>query len=113
MDTDAVELGGQPQIRTIIHEICVTNQTMYLHPPLPEARTKIYDLMFDWQAIVTSLTRIQSTGYQVALDRPTPQTYRNLLTNMPDGPEVLAAASAACTAIEGRMKEVKVYVDDS
>ena len=27
-DTDAVELGGQPQIRTIIHEICVTNQTM-------------------------------------------------------------------------------------
>lgn len=96
---------------TFLINVCFSFR--YLHPPLPEARTKIYDLMFDWQAIVTSLTRIQSTGYQVALDRPTPQTYRNLLTNMPDGPEVLAAASAACTAIEGRMKEVKVYVDDS
>ena len=81
----------------------------YLHPPLPEARTKIYELMFAWQAIVTSLTRIQSTRYQVALDRPTFQTYRDLLTKMPDGPEVLAAAY---TAIEDRMKEVKVYVDE-
>ena len=81
----------------------------YLHPPLPEARTKIYELMFAWQAIVTSLTRIQSTRYQVALDRPTFQTYRDLLTKMPDGPQVLAAAY---TVVEDRMKEVKLYVDE-
>ncbi len=87
----------------------VCSSFRYLHPPLPEARTKIYELMFAWQAIVTSLTRIQSTRYQVALDRPTSQTYRDLLTKMPDGPEILAAAY---TAIEGRMKEVKVYVDE-
>ena len=40
---------------------------MYLPPPLPEARTKIYELMFSWQAIVTSQARIQSTRYQVAV----------------------------------------------
>ena len=39
MDTDAaptLKLGGQPQIRTIIHEIRITNQTMSVskfHPP--------------------------------------------------------------------------------
>ena len=114
MDTDTapapvIKLGGQPQIRTIVHEIRITNQTMYLHPPLPEARTKIYELMFAWQVIVTSLNRIQSTRYQVALDRAISQTYRDLLTKMPDGPEVLAAAY---TAVEDHMKEVKLYVDE-
>jgi len=110
-DQPIVKLGGQPQIRTIVHEIRITNQTMYLHPPLPEARTKIYELMFAWQAIVTSQTRIQSTRYQVtATERgSTSLTYRDLLTKMPDGPEVLAAAY---TSIEGRVKEVKAYVDE-
>ena len=81
----------------------------YLHPQLPKSRSYLFQRLLSWQAIVTSLTRIQSPRDQVALDRPTSQTYRDLLTKIPDGPEVLAAAY---TAIEGRMKEVKVYVDE-
>ena len=81
----------------------------YLHPQLPKSRSYLFQRLLSWQAIVNSLTRIQSPRDQVALDRPTSQTYRDLLTKIPDGPEVLAAAY---TAIEGRMKEVKVYVDE-
>ena len=84
---------------------------MYLHPPLPEARTKIYELMFALQDIATSQTRIQCTRQQVtATERGnTLLTYCDLLIKMSDGPEVLAAAYSAN---EDRVKEVKAYVDE-
>lgn len=59
--------------------------------------------LFAWQAIVTSQTRLQSSRYQVGLDRPTSQTYRNLLTKLPQGSVIL---EAAYEAIENKIKQV-------
>jgi dynein heavy chain 1 len=97
MDTDAPEqpahkLGGEPQIRKLMHEIRITNQLMYLHPSLEECRFNLLQQFFAWMAIVTSQERIQSTRYQVGLDRPSTETYKDVLKKLPGGPVIMEAA---------------------
>lgn len=114
MDTDAPvapthKAGGDPHIQHAIHEIRITNQQMYLFPSIEEARFQITQQLFAWQAIVTSQTRLQSSRYQVGLDTPVLQTYRNLLTKLPAGSEPL---ENAYEAIESKVSEVRNYVDE-
>lgn len=114
MDTDApvqptIKPGGDPQILNAVHEIRITNQQMYLFPSIEEARFQIMQQLFAWQAIVTSQTRLQSTRYQVGLDKPVSQTYRNLLTKLPNGSEPL---EASYEAIDLKITEVRNYVDE-
>lgn len=108
MDTDEPSQpthkpGGDPQIKTAIHEVRITNQTMYLYPSIEEARFQIMQQLFAWQAIVTSQQRLQSSRYQVGVDKPVTETYRNILTKLPNGSTPL---EAAYTAIAGKIKEV-------
>ena len=53
------------QIDQVVHEVRITNQLLYLHPSMEEARYQIMQQFFAWQAVVTSQNRIQSTRYQV------------------------------------------------
>jgi dynein heavy chain 1 len=55
------------QIEQVVHEVRITNQLLYLHPSMEEARYQIMQQFFAWQAIVTSQNKIQSTRYQVLL----------------------------------------------
>uniref|UniRef100_T1JGT9 Dynein heavy chain, cytoplasmic n=1 Tax=Strigamia maritima TaxID=126957 RepID=T1JGT9_STRMM len=114
MDTDAPSVpthkpGGNPRVVALVHEVRITNQMMYLHPSIEEARYNIMQQLFGWEAIVLALNRIQSTRYQVGLDKSTTETYKNLLSKLPDGLDVL---DAAYTAIENRMESMKNYVDE-
>ncbi|XP_038118676.1 dynein heavy chain, cytoplasmic isoform X2 [Culex quinquefasciatus] len=114
MDTDApaqptIKPGGDPQIQRAIHEIRITNQQMYLYPSIEEARFQIMQQLFAWEAIVTSQTRLQSSRYQVGLDKPVSQTYRNLLTKLPGGSDPLEGSYGA---IENQISEVRNYVDE-
>ncbi|XP_022254853.1 dynein heavy chain, cytoplasmic-like [Limulus polyphemus] len=112
MDTDAPTTtahkpGGDPQIATLIHEVRITNQVMYVSPSVEEARFNILQQLFAWENVVLSQTRIQSTRYQVGLERQTSQTYRNLLTKMPDGAAIL---ESAYSAVENTIKQMQEYV---
>ena len=60
-------------------------------------------------AVVTSQERIQSTRYQVGLDRPQVQTYRDLLTKLPGGNESL---ENCYSSVEITITNVKDYVDE-
>ncbi|KAL5291956.1 DYNC1H1 family protein [Megaselia abdita] len=113
MDTDAPvqpthKLGGEPQIQNAIHEIRITNQQMYLFPSIEEARFQIMHQLFAWEAIVTSQVRLQSSRYQVGLDKPVTQSYRNLLTKLPNQNTL----EQAYEAIDEKMTEVRSYVDE-
>lgn len=81
---------------------------MYLYPSVEEARFAIMQQLFAWQAIVTSQTRLQSSRYQVGLDRPASQTYRNLLTKLPSGNVQL---DSAYEAVDNKIKQISSYVD--
>ena len=114
MDTDAPANpahapGGDPQIKKQMHDIRITNQIMYLHPSIEDCRYNILQQLFAWQAVVTSQNRIQSTRYQVGLDRPVTQTYKDLLTKLPSGAPSL---EKAYFTIEKTIKDVSSYVEE-
>lgn len=114
MDTDAPDKpthkpGGDPQIQVVIHEVRITNQTMYLYPSIEEARFQIMQQLFAWQAIVTSQQRLQSSRYQVGIDKPNTQTYRNILTKLP---LLSSPLENAYTAIQAKISEIRNYVNE-
>lgn len=88
-------------------EIKIKNQAMYLAPSIEEARFQLMQQLFAWQAIVMSLQRLESQRYQVGLEKSQPETYRNLLTKLPGGTDVLCRAYEA---IDLKVKEVDILV---
>ncbi|XP_028677485.1 cytoplasmic dynein 1 heavy chain 1 isoform X2 [Erpetoichthys calabaricus] len=114
MDTDAPQVshkpGGEPKIKNIVHELRITNQVIYLNPPIEDCRYKLYQEMFAWKMVVLSLPRIQSQRYQVGVHYELSEEekfYRNALTRMPDGP---AALEEAYSAVKDIVNEVELYV---
>lgn len=91
----------------MILEVRIKNQAMYLFPSIEEGRFQLMQQMFAWQAIVTSQQRLQSSRYQVGLEKPTLETYKHLLTKLPSGPGILANAYQA---IERKISEVCVSI---
>ncbi|XP_019877694.2 dynein heavy chain, cytoplasmic isoform X2 [Aethina tumida] len=114
MDTDAPaqpthKPGGDPQIQVVVHEVRITNQMMYLYPSIEEAHFQIMQQLFAWQAIVTSQQRLQSSRYQVGVDKPVTETYRNILTKLPGNS---APLNNAYEAIDSKIKEIQKYVGE-
>ncbi|KAM3670253.1 cytoplasmic dynein 1 heavy chain 1 [Ammospiza nelsoni] len=114
MDTDAPQVshkpGGEPKIKNIVHELRITNQVIYLNPPIEDCRYKLYQEMFSWKMVILSLPRIQSQRYQVGVHYELSEEekfYRNALTRMPDGP---AALEESYSAVMGIVTEVEQYV---
>ncbi|XP_054423711.1 cytoplasmic dynein 1 heavy chain 1 [Pteronotus mesoamericanus] len=114
MDTDAPQVshkpGGEPKIKNVVHELRITNQVIYLNPPIEECRYKLYQEMFAWKMVVLSLPRIQSQRYQVGVHYDLTEEekfYRNALTRMPDGPMAL---EESYSAVMGIVTEVEQYV---
>uniref|UniRef100_A0A3Q2D1J2 Dynein, cytoplasmic 1, heavy chain 1 n=1 Tax=Cyprinodon variegatus TaxID=28743 RepID=A0A3Q2D1J2_CYPVA len=114
MDTEAPQVGhkpgGDPKIKNIVHELRITNQVIYLNPPIEDCRYKLYQEMFAWKTIILSLPRIQSQRYQVGVHYELSEEekfYRNALTRMPDGP---AALEESYNAVEDIVGEVEQYV---
>ncbi|XP_052769398.1 cytoplasmic dynein 1 heavy chain 1-like isoform X2 [Mya arenaria] len=114
MDTDAPtqptqKLGGEPNIKTFVHELRITNQLIYVNPPVEEARVNIMQELFSWEAIIASLPRIKHSRYQVGLDveSESSMTYKNLLTKLPSGMKVVEESYAA---IQKTVKELEDYI---
>ncbi|KAG7269475.1 LOW QUALITY PROTEIN: hypothetical protein CRUP_009988 [Coryphaenoides rupestris] len=114
MDTEAPQAGhkpgGEPKIKNVVHELRITNQVIYLNPPIEDCRYKLYQEMFSWKMVILSLPRIQSQRYQVGVHYELSEEekfYRNALTRMPDGP---AALEEAYNSVEDNVSEVEQYV---
>ncbi|XP_073783095.1 cytoplasmic dynein 1 heavy chain 1 isoform X2 [Danio rerio] len=114
MDTEAPQVshkpGGEPRIKNIIHELRITNQVIYLNPPIEDCRYRLYQEMFAWKMNILSLPRIQSQRYQVGVHYELSEEekfYRNALTRMPDGPSAL---EEAYNAVKENVSEVEQYV---
>ncbi|CAH3116472.1 unnamed protein product [Pocillopora meandrina] len=113
-DTDSSMMahkpGGDPDIQILKHEILIQNQVLFIQPPVEKVRDHLIAELHLWVAIITLLPRIQSSRYQVGLERDefeTDTTYRNLLAKLPEGPVYLQAAYAA---IEEKVAKMEEYV---
>lgn len=54
-------------LQPLVHELRITNQVMYVNPPVEDAQYQLLQELFAWEAIVTMLPRIQHSRYQVRL----------------------------------------------
>lgn len=100
--------GGKPEIQKLIHEIRITNQLMYVNPSVEEARYNLLQQLFAWQNVILSLNRIESTRYQVGLDRPAVSQYKGLLSKVEGGS---GALEKAYEAIESKVKTMSEYIN--
>ena len=48
-----------------MHELRITYNNLHLYPAVQEARSQMLQQMFAWQNIIITLSRIQSSRYQV------------------------------------------------
>ena len=105
--TTVVKPGGDPKIQLKIHEIRITNQVMYVNPSVEEARFALLQELFAWQNVVLTLNRIESSRYQVGLDRPQSQQFRDLLNKIPESNKIL---DSAYNAIESKIRQMRDYI---
>lgn len=103
----AGKLGGEPVISELLHEIRITNQVMHVSPTVEEARYNLLQQLFSWQNVVLVQNRIESTRYQVGLDRSSINQYKNLLTALPDG---LISLKAVYKTIEDQIMQMRDYI---
>ncbi|KAI8066635.1 dynein heavy chain [Gongronella butleri] len=100
----------KPALHTLIHEIRIRNQVMYLDPPIEQARTSWWSQLHDWLAIICHLPRIQSSRYEGGLnvkDNPLiEKDYASLLTCLGD-----SSLEQAYQIIEAKIRQVADYVN--
>jgi dynein heavy chain 1 len=116
MDTEAAptklihKAGGEPRIKQMLHELRITNQVMYLGPPVEDVRQSLMMELFSWENVIRTLPRISHARYQVGLDAGSEAetSYKNLLTKLPSGSEQL---QHAYETIEKLVGEVREYVE--
>ena len=87
-----------------MHELRITNQVIYLNPPIEECRYKLYQEMFAWKMVVLSLPRIQSQRYQVSSATPSlwDSTSTRLFTELLTRPFKLQTSARRS---EGKLEE--------
>ena len=91
----------------MLHELRITNQTMYLHPPVEGARELLHQDMFAWEAVILQLPRIRHSRYQVVQESGSEAetTYKTLLSKLDSN-----VLDAAYSAVENLIEKVHAYV---
>ncbi|KAI8321400.1 dynein heavy chain [Martensiomyces pterosporus] len=103
--------GGEevtPQLRTLVHELRIKNQIMYLDPPLENARASWIQQLHSWLAAVCQQRRPQATRYEVvanADDDLDARSYKDLLSRLPNN-----SLYEAYSSIEAMSKQAASYV---
>ncbi|KAJ2638163.1 dynein heavy chain [Coemansia sp. RSA 1286] len=67
-----------PQLRTLVHELRIKNQVMYLDPPLENARASWIQQLHTWLAAVCQQRRPQATRYEVIANGDEDLEYDNM-----------------------------------
>ncbi|WVR09001.1 hypothetical protein IAU60_006061 [Kwoniella sp. DSM 27419] len=97
-------------IGSLVHEIRIRNQTIYLDPPVEMARQTWLGQFQDALGIVCDLTRLRSSRYEMSLQveqaRDEEMTYVGLLSDFPT--EILERPLGL---IEAKVQLVSAYVD--
>lgn len=64
-------------LQNVVHELRITNQVIYLNPPIEDCRYKLFQELFAWKMVILSLPRIQSQRYQVRRKKYTSASKRS------------------------------------
>ncbi|KAJ2451292.1 dynein heavy chain [Coemansia sp. RSA 2336] len=82
-----------PQLRTLVYELRIKNQVMYLDPPLENARESWIQQLHTWLAAVCQQRRPQATRYEVIATNDVDMDYDNLTLEYDPGQPITASTS--------------------
>ncbi|GAA6059654.1 hypothetical protein JCM10212_004157 [Sporobolomyces blumeae] len=98
------------KLKTIVHEVRIQNQVIYLNPPIEQARASWYGQLQQWLGVVCGLSRIQSSRYEIGLKIQSSgqreHNYVSLLTTFTDG-----TLERPFAVVEQKLSEIGSYVD--
>ncbi|CAB3408082.1 unnamed protein product [Caenorhabditis bovis] len=95
-----------PQVKSVVVELCMTAQTLYISPSSQDTREKILEQFYYWLSMCTAQRRITGNRFQMGMnDVAEPETYKNVLNLMPDGLNSLNKAYDCVTGIMSDMEE--------
>ncbi|SCV72617.1 BQ2448_4154 [Microbotryum intermedium] len=116
--TAAATTGGAPavegdglQLESVVHEIRIQNQVIYLDPPIERARQSWYSQLHRWLGVVCGLKRIQSSRYEIGLKLRSSAAqqhanYMGLLNQLTDG-----TLEKPFALVEDKLQEISQYVN--
>ncbi|KAJ1879105.1 dynein heavy chain, partial [Coemansia sp. S17] len=83
-----------PQIRTLVHELRIRNQVMYLDPPLENARASWIQQLHAWLAAICQQRRPQAARYEVVANADADDLeYDNLVLEYDPGHRVTSVTT--------------------
>ncbi|GAA5960288.1 hypothetical protein JCM21900_000936 [Sporobolomyces salmonicolor] len=98
------------KLKTLVHEVRIQNQVIYLDPPIEQARASWYRQLQQWLGVVCGLGRIQSSRYEIGLkirtSTPEDLNYTSLLSKLTDG-----TLERPFALVEEKLQHIGAYVD--
>ncbi|KAH3764595.1 cytoplasmic dynein heavy chain [Pelomyxa schiedti] len=91
-----------PEFLTTKHELVIKNQVMSLDPPLETGRANHFSAFHEWIGVVCQLQCLESAPYGGPDSTQSAQTYRDILTKIPEVYDAYAT-------IEKKMKDITEY----
>ena len=107
--TDHEESHNAPNLRTLVLEVLMRNQTVYLDPPVESARANWLSQFHEWLGVACNLPIIISSRYEMKLDIGATSASKSRFAHLPG----LCVADLAIVyqTIENKLREIAVYVD--
>ncbi|KAM0751755.1 hypothetical protein T439DRAFT_218203 [Meredithblackwellia eburnea MCA 4105] len=98
------------ELKTLVHEVRIQNQVIYLDPPIEQARASWYGTLHQWLGVVCGLNRIQSSRYEIGLkirtSTPVNLKYTALLDQLTDG-----SLERPFALVEDKIAQISSYVN--
>lgn len=102
-----IDQGSAPILPTLVHEITMRNQVIFLDPPLEFARASWLTQLHDWLAVVCRLPVVMSSRYEMKVEAATDEM--PCFTYLPG--RCMEALSGVYIVIEGKLDEIAAYVE--
>ena len=107
--TDHEESHNAPSLRTLVLEVLMRNQTVYLDPPVESARANWLSQFHEWLGVACNLPIIMSSRYEMKLDIGATNPSKSRFAHLPG--LCVGDLSIVYQTVESKLREIAVYVD--
>ena len=98
-----------PNLRNLILEVLMRNQTVYLDPPVESARASWLSQLHEWLGVACNLPSIMSSRYEMRVELDSPSISKPCFVHLPS--RCIDDLSAVYQLIEDKLREIVNYVD--
>ncbi len=107
--TDHEESHNAPNLRTLVLEVLMRNQIVYLDPPVESVRANWLSQLHEWLGVACNLPIIISSRYEMKLDIGATSASKSRFAHLPG--LCVGELSTVYQTVESKLREIAVYID--